>query len=90
MKLHMKELILKRERIFHFLSLAIIAASLFIKNPFEKIALLGIGILGLLILSVFKKQKILVIVYSALLVAAGVFFYYLTDGKVDLPEGFLN
>lgn len=84
----MKELILKRERIFHFLSLAIVAVSLFMKNPFFKISLLGLGILGLLILSALKKQKILVIIYSALLVAAAVFFYYLTDGKIDLPEGF--
>lgn len=84
----MKELILKRERIFHFFSLAIVAVSLFMKDPFFKISLLGLGILGLLILSALKKQKILVIVYAALFVASAVFFYYLTDGKIDLPEGF--
>lgn len=82
----MKELILKRERIFHFLSLGIIAVSLFMKDPFYKISLLSAGILGLLILSALKKQKILVIIYAALLVAAGVFFYYLTKGKIDLPK----
>ncbi len=84
----MKELILKRERIFHFLSLGIIAVSLFLKDPFQKMGLLVVGILGLLILSALKKQKILVSVYAALLVAAAIFFYYLTGGKVDLPQGF--
>ena len=84
----MKALILKRERIFHFLSLGLIAASLFMKEPFFKIGLLGVGILGLLILSILKKQKILISIYAALLIAAAVFFYYMTDGKIDLPEGF--
>ena len=84
----MKELILKRERIFHFLSLGIIAVSLFLKDPFQKMGLLVVGILGLLILSALKKQTILVSVYAALLVAAAIFFYYLTGGKVDLPQGF--
>ena len=84
----MKEVILKREQIFHFLSLGIIAVSLFLKDPFQKMGLLVVGILGLLILSALKKQTILVSVYAALLVAAAIFFYYLTGGKVDLPQGF--
>ncbi|MEC5156778.1 hypothetical protein RCH13_000673 [Chryseobacterium sp. MP_3.2] len=84
----MRALILKRERIFHFLCLGMIAASLFLKDPFFKMSLLLLGILGLLILSALKKQKILIMVYSALLVAAGVFFYYLTGGNIQLPEGF--
>ncbi len=84
----MKALILKRERVFHFLSLGLIAASLFMKEPFFKIGLLGVGILGLLILSILKKQRILISIYVALLIAAAVFFYYMTDGKIELPEGF--
>ena len=84
----MKELILKRERVLHFLSLGLIAVSLFLKDPFQKIIVLVVGILGLLLLSILKKQKILVIIYAVLLLAAGIFFYYLTGGKVKLPEGF--
>lgn len=84
----MKELILKRERIFHFLSLGLIAVSLFLKDPFQKISVLTLGILGLLFLSVVKKQKILIVIYTVLLIAAGLFFYYLTGGNVEIPENF--
>ncbi|KIA86096.1 hypothetical protein [Kaistella jeonii] len=82
----MKELILKRERIFHFLSLGLVAVSLFLKDPFQKMSLLVLGILGLLLLSVLKKQKILIIIYVVLLISAGIFFYYMTGGKVTLPK----
>lgn len=82
----MKELILKRERVLHFLSLGLVAVSLFLKDPFQKMSLLVLGILGLLLLSVLKKQKILIIIYAVLIIAAGIFFYYMTGGKVTLPK----
>jgi len=82
----MREKILKRERIFHFLSLGIIAVSLFLKDPFQKMSLLVVGILGLLILSVLKKQMILIMIYTGLLFAAVIFFFYLTKGNVALPK----
>lgn len=82
----MKELILKRERVLHFLSLGLIAVSLFLKDPFQKMSLLVVGILGLLILSILKNQKILISIYLGLLIAAGIFFYYLTKGNVKLPQ----
>lgn len=80
----MKELILKRERVLHFLSLGLIAVSLFIKDPVQKIIVLVVGILGLLLLSAIKKQKILVILYFSLLIAAGVFYYLMTTGKINI------
>ena len=79
----MKEYILKKERIFHFLSLALIAGSMFIKEPLQKIIVLVTGILGLLILSALKKQKTMVIIYLFLFIAAGVFYYLLTNGKLN-------
>lgn len=79
----MKEFILKRERIFHFLSLAIIALSLFLKVPEQKLGTLIIGILGLLLLSFFKNQKYLIWVYAILIIAAGVFYYVMTTGKLN-------
>lgn len=81
--LKMKEFILKRERIFHFLSLAIIALSLFLKVPEQKLGTLIIGILGLLLLSFFKNQKYLIWVYAILIIAAGVFYYVMTTGKLN-------
>lgn len=78
----MKQYILKKERIFHFLSLALIAGSMFITEPVQKIIVLVTGILGLLILSALKKQKIMVAVYLVLFVAAGVFYYLLTTGTL--------
>jgi hypothetical protein len=79
----MKEYILKKERIFHFLSLALIAGSMFIKQPLEKVIILVTGILGLLLLSVLKKQKIMVIIYLVLLIAAGVFYYLMSTGQLN-------
>ncbi|MDQ0475680.1 MULTISPECIES: hypothetical protein [Chryseobacterium] len=79
----MKEFILKKERIFHFLSLALIAGSMFIQEPVQKLIVLLTGILGLLALSALKKQKILVIVYLVLFVAAGIFYYLMTNGKLN-------
>ena len=72
----MKDLILKRERIFHFFSLALIAVSMFLEDPIQKITVLITGILGLIFLSVLKKQKILIIVYFLLLIGALAFFYF--------------
>ena len=72
----MKDLILKRERIFHFLSLGLIAVSMCLKDPIQKIGILIMGILGLIFLSILKKQKTLIIVYFLLLIGALVFFYF--------------
>lgn len=79
----MKEYILQKERIFHFLSLALIAGSMFLDDPIQKLIVLVTGILGLLGLSALKKQKILVIIYLVLFVAAGVFYYLMTNGKLN-------
>ena len=79
----MKDLILKRERIFHFLSLGLIAVSLFLEEPAEKVSVLVLGILGLLLLSILKQQKILIWVYVALLIAAGIFSYIMTKDHPD-------
>ncbi|QOW09547.1 hypothetical protein Q73A0000_03780 [Kaistella flava (ex Peng et al. 2021)] len=79
----MKEYILKKERVFHFLLLALIAGSMFITDPIQKMFVLVFGILGLLVLSALKKQKILVIVYFVLMIAAGVFYYLMTNGKLN-------
>ena len=78
----MKEYILQKERIFHFLSLALIAGSLFLPDPIHKIIVLETGILGLLILSSLKRQKILVLIYLFLFFAAGIFYYLITEGKL--------
>lgn len=79
----MKDLILKRERIFHFLSLGLIAVSLFLEEPAQKVSVLVLGILGLLLLSILKQQKILIWVYLALLIAAGIFSYIMTKDHPD-------
>ena len=79
----MKNLILKRERIFHFLSLGLIAVSLFLEEPAQKVSVLVLGILGLLLLSILKQQKILIWVYVALLIAAGIFSYIMTKDHPD-------
>ena len=78
----MKEYILKKERVFHFLSLALIAGSLFLDDAIQKMVILVSGILGLLILSALKKQKILVIIYLVLFFAAGIFYYVISEGKL--------
>ncbi len=79
----MKEYILQKERIFHFLSLALIAGSMFIEEPMQKLIVLVTGILGLLVLSALKKQRILVIIYLVLFFGAGIFYYLLTTGKLN-------
>lgn len=58
---------------------------MFIKDPIQKLIILELGIVGLLILSALKKQKVLVIVYLVLFVAAGIFYYLLTTGQLNLP-----
>jgi hypothetical protein len=79
----MKELVLKRERIFHLLSLGLIAVSLFLEEPAQKVTVLVLGILGLLLLSILKQQKILIGIYLALLIAAGIFSYIITKDNPD-------
>ncbi|QBO59107.1 hypothetical protein NBC122_02302 [Chryseobacterium salivictor] len=56
---------------------------MFIQEPVQKLIVLLTGILGLLALSALKKQKILVIVYLVLFVAAGIFYYLMTNGKLN-------
>ena len=80
----MKENVLKKERVFHFLSLALIAGSMFLKEPVQKLIVLETGILGLIILATLKKQKILMVLYSVLFAAAGVFYWLLMSGKIHL------
>ena len=79
----MKEFILKKERIFHFLSLALIAGSMFIDDSVQKLIVLLTGILGLLVLASLKKQKVLVIIYLVLFISAGIFYYLVLNGKLN-------
>lgn len=80
----MKQNILKNERIFHFISLGLIAASIFLNDATQKFAVLAAGIVGLLFLSVMKNQRALITVYLVLLVAAGVAFYLIMTGNLTL------
>lgn len=78
----MKDLILKRERIFHFLALAVVCASIFVDVPEMKVALLLLGVAGLLLLAILKKHKILIIVYCVLLIAAIIFYFFMSEGRL--------
>ncbi len=67
-----------RRRVYHFLSLAVIASSLFVEEAAFKIALLLLGITGLLLIAVANKQKTLIYVYAGLMaVAVTVYFLFL-------------
>jgi hypothetical protein len=77
---------LKRETIIRLLSLVSITASVFLQDIALKIGLLGLGILGLMALAYFKKQKITLIVYAILLIAGGVGYYLLVKDTVHPPQ----
>jgi uncharacterized membrane protein YuzA (DUF378 family) len=77
---------LKRETIIRLLSLVSITASVFLQDIALKIGLLGLGILGLMALAYFKKQKITLIVYAILMIAGAVGYYLLVKDTVHLPQ----
>lgn len=66
----MIEKILKREAWIRIACLVIIAVSVFIRDLDEKIILLIPGIGGLLMLAVLKKQTVLTVIFSLLLLIA--------------------
>lgn len=72
----MRDLILKREGLIRIFCLVLIAVSVFIKNLDEKILLLIPGIAGLLCVAIFKKQRILTIVFTLLLVVSIAGYFY--------------
>ena len=72
---------LKRETIIRLLSLVAITISVFLKVPNLKIGLLILGIGGLIALAYFKKQKVTLIIYTVLLVAATVGYYLIISGN---------
>ncbi len=76
----MKKYIIKREKIFHLLSLMSVAASIFTSEFLIKMGLVVLGVLGLFIVSLAKGNKSTIIIYSALLIAAlGVALYLGTE-----------
>lgn len=77
----MKEKILQHERIYHFTALCMVAVSMFVKAPQTKFILLLLGITGLLLLSVLKKQRYLIALYAVLMAAACVFYYIMSTGR---------
>lgn len=72
----MKEYLLKREAVFRLSSLLLVVASVFINDLNMKMALVVLGILGLILVSWAKGQKVVVWIFTILLVAAGVVYYY--------------
>ena len=81
----MKEYILKRERVFHLLALAIVIASVFVQDMPTKIAMLVLGILGLIAVSYAKGNKTSMIIYILLLIIAGVGYYLISNDLITLP-----
>ncbi len=79
----MKQYVLKREKIFHFSSLIFVAVSVFMQEAELKVALLLLGIMGLLLIAIVKKQVALISVYALLMVAALVFYYLTITGKIQ-------
>lgn len=79
----MKEYILKRGKIIHLLSLVLIAISVFVGAEQEilKVALLIIGILGLITVHYFKENKLPFYLFLGLLIFA-VTFYILRFNEV--------
>lgn len=72
----MRDLTLKREGLIRIFCLVLIAVSVFIKNLDEKILLLIPGIAGLLCLAIFKKQRMLAIVLTLLLLVSIAGYFY--------------
>ncbi|MGC4130556.1 MAG: hypothetical protein QM564_13615 [Bergeyella sp.] len=72
----MKEYIVKREMVLRLVSLLFVVGSVFLDDLVMKLALLFIGVLGLILIANAKGQKSLVILFSVLLLAAvGGYFY---------------
>ncbi len=63
----MKELVLKREGVIRLIALMMIVVSVFVDEKEMKIGALSLGILGLIMISSFKKQKAQTIIYTILL-----------------------
>lgn len=72
----MKEFFLRREGMVRLVSLMIIAVSVFVNEKELKIGSLMLGIFGLVVISAFKKQKVMTIVYFVLMVVAAGIVYY--------------
>ena len=63
----MKELVLKREGVIRLIALMMIVVSVFVDEKEMKIGALSLGILGLIMISSFKKQRAQTIIYTILL-----------------------
>lgn len=74
----MREFILKREGVVRLVSLMMIAVSVFGDEKEIKIAALLIGILGLIMISSFKKQKVQAVIFTILLVVSIAIVYWKT------------
>ena len=82
----MKEFFLKREGIVRVLSLVLIALSVFLEDAGLKIALISVGILGLILMSYFKGQKSSLIIFILLFVIGIIGYYLIITGKWALPS----
>ena len=82
----MKEYILKRGKIIHLLSLALIAVSVFVGAEQEilKVSLLIIGILGLVTVHYFKENKIPFYFFLGLLIIAIIFYILRFNGIIKI------
>ncbi len=74
----MREFILKREGVVRLVSLMMIAVSVFVDEKEIKIGALLIGILGLIMISSFKKQKVQAVIFTILLVVSIAIVYWKT------------
>lgn len=72
----MRDFILKREGVVRLVSLMLIAVSVFVEEKDMKIGALVFGIMGLIMISAFKKQKIQTVIYTLLLVITVGIIYY--------------
>lgn len=66
----MKKYILKRERVFHLLSLMAVAASIFTNDFLTKMGLVVLGVFGLFVVALAKGNKSTILIYLVLLVVA--------------------
>ena len=82
----MKDYFLKREGIIRLLSLGAVAVSVFLKDVELKIALLTLGIGGLIAVSYFKGQKIQLILYIVLLILGLAGFWFVQNGSLVLKN----
>lgn len=82
----MKEYIVKRERTFHLLALMTVIASVFVQDLVIKIALLILGLVGLMAVSAAKEKKTTTIIYAILLVITIVGYFLISNGMFRLPQ----